>query len=89
MSMLIIVNLYQKIISKHCLLLIVYNVDIFISKFLLWPKSVSRYHEANIVMCIVSPGNYCCSPSQLLAKECALRTGKLPRRLAQEQCGKG
>ena len=26
---------------------------------------------------------------QLLAKECALSTGKLPRRLAQEQCGKG
>ena len=24
---------------------------------------------------------------QLLAKECALSTGKLPRRLAQEQCG--
>ena len=24
---------------------------------------------------------------QLLAKECALNTGKLPRRLAQEQCG--
>ena len=23
----------------------------------------------------------------LLAKECALSTGKLPRRLAQEQCG--
>ena len=26
---------------------------------------------------------------QLLAKECALSTGKLPRRLAQEQCGYG
>ena len=24
---------------------------------------------------------------QLLAKECTLSTGKLPRRLAQEQCG--
>ena len=24
---------------------------------------------------------------QLLAKECALSTGKLPRRLAQEHCG--
>ena len=27
------------------------------------------------------------SSCQLLAKECALSTGKLPRRLAQEQCG--
>ena len=27
------------------------------------------------------------SSCQLLAKECALNTGKLPRRLAQEQCG--
>ena len=27
------------------------------------------------------------SSGQLLAKECALSTGKLPRRLAQEQCG--
>ena len=27
------------------------------------------------------------SNCQLLAKECALSTGKLPRRLAQEQCG--
>ena len=27
------------------------------------------------------------SSCQLLAKECALCTGKLPRRLAQEQCG--
>ena len=26
---------------------------------------------------------------QLLAKECALNIGKLPRRLAQEQCGYG
>ena len=26
------------------------------------------------------------SSCQLLAKECALSTGKLPRRLAQEQC---
>ena len=29
------------------------------------------------------------SSCQLLAKECALSTGKLPRRLAQEQCGWG
>ena len=29
------------------------------------------------------------SSCQLLAKECALSTGKLPRRLAQEQCGYG
>ena len=29
------------------------------------------------------------SSCQWLAKECALSTGKLPRRLAQEQCGKG
>ena len=29
------------------------------------------------------------SSCQLMAKECALSTGKLPRRLAQEQCGKG
>ena len=28
------------------------------------------------------------SSRQLLAKECAISTGKLPRRLAQEQCGK-
>ena len=28
------------------------------------------------------------SSCQLLAKECALSTGKLPRRLAREQCGK-
>ena len=27
------------------------------------------------------------SSCQLLAKECALSAGKLPRRLAQEQCG--
>ena len=27
------------------------------------------------------------SSCKLLAKECALSTGKLPRRLAQEQCG--
>ena len=27
------------------------------------------------------------SSCQLLAKECALSTGKMPRRLAQEQCG--
>ena len=27
------------------------------------------------------------SSCQLLVKECALSTGKLPRRLAQEQCG--
>ena len=27
------------------------------------------------------------SSCQLLAKECALSTGKLPKRLAQEQCG--
>ena len=27
------------------------------------------------------------SSCQLLAKDCALSTGKLPRRLAQEQCG--
>ena len=29
------------------------------------------------------------SSCQLLAKECALSTGKLPRKLAQEQCGLG
>ena len=29
------------------------------------------------------------SSGQLLAKECALSTGKLPRRLAQEQCSSG
>ena len=58
MFMLIIVNLYQKLISKHCLLLIA--LIFFISKFLLRPKSVLRYIsycEPNIMMCIVSSGN--------------------------------
>ena len=34
-----------------------------------------------------SPSSADSSSCQLLAKECALSTGKLPRRLAQEQCG--
>ena len=43
-------------------------------KKLLWPFSLFRWFKK--------------SSCHLLAKECALSTGKLPRRLAQEQCGR-
>ena len=42
-------------------------------KKFLWPFSLFRWFKK--------------SSCQLLTKECALSTGKLPRRLAQEQCG--
>ena len=44
-----------------------------VMKTFLWPFSLFRWFKK--------------SSCQLLAKECALSTGKLPRRLAQEQCG--
>ena len=47
----------------------------FVLKKFLWPFSLFRWFKN--------------SSCQLLAKECAGSTGKLPRRLAQEQCGKG
>ena len=44
-----------------------------VMKTFLWPFSLFRWFKK--------------SSCQLLAKECALSTGKLPRRLAREQCG--
>ena len=46
--------------------------DLVMKKFL-WPFSLFRLFKK--------------SSCQLLTKKCALSTGKLPRRLAQEQCG--
>ena len=43
-----------------------------VMKTFLWPFSLFRWFKK--------------SSCQLLAKKCALSTGKLPRRLAQEQC---
>ena len=43
-----------------------------VMKTFLWPFSLFRWFKK--------------SSCQLLVKECALSTGKLPRRLAQEQC---
>ena len=45
----------------------------FVMKKFLWPFSLFRWFKK--------------SSCQLLAKECAQSTGKLPKRLAQEPCG--
>ena len=50
-------------------------VETWVMKKFLWPFSLFRWFK----------NSYC----QLLGKEYALSTGKLPRRLAQEQWGKG
>ena len=49
-----------------------FHGDLVMKQFL-WPFSLFRWFKK--------------SSCQLLAKECALSTSKLPRRLAQEQCG--
>ena len=46
-----------------------------------------RLGHENISMAILSLPLIQEEQFQLLAKECALSTGKLPRTLAQEQCG--
>ena len=55
------------------------------------PTSGTFFHGDLVMKTFLRPFSLFCwfkkSSCQLLAKECALSTGKLPRRLAQEQCG--
>ena len=55
------------------------------------PTSCTFFHGDLVMKTFLRPFSTFCrfkkSSCQLLAKDCALSTGKLPRRLAQEQCG--
>ena len=55
------------------------------------PMSSTFFHGDLVMKQFLRPFSLFCwfqkSSCQLLVKECALNTGKLPRRLAQDQCG--